>query len=123
MAESLGLKQVGGAIVSAVAPDSAADRAGMKRGDVIKSFNGQPVHDFNSAAQPRGRHGARLERHRRDRPRRHREDVTVKLDEARKSSERDAARNAETGGARTWAPLAASASRRRLRRAWRDRSR
>ncbi len=29
-------------------PDSAADRAGLKRGDVIKSFNGQPVQDFNS---------------------------------------------------------------------------
>ena len=48
MAESLGLKEVGGAIVSSVAPGSAAERAGVKRGDVIKSFNGQPVHDFNS---------------------------------------------------------------------------
>jgi serine protease Do len=35
-------------IVSSVAPDSAADRAGVKRGDVLKSFNGQPVHDFNA---------------------------------------------------------------------------
>jgi Do/DeqQ family serine protease len=48
MAESLGLKDVGGAIVSSVAPDSAADKAGMKQGDVIKSFNGKPVHDFNA---------------------------------------------------------------------------
>jgi Do/DeqQ family serine protease len=38
MAESLGLKEVGGAIVSSVASGSAADRAGIKRGDVIKSF-------------------------------------------------------------------------------------
>jgi len=48
LAESLGLKHVGGAIVSKVTPDSAADRAGLKRGDVIQSFNGQSVSDFNS---------------------------------------------------------------------------
>jgi serine protease Do len=48
MAESLGLKDVGGAIVSSVAPGSAAEHAGIKRGDVIKAFNGQPVHDFNT---------------------------------------------------------------------------
>jgi Do/DeqQ family serine protease len=48
MAESLGLKQTTGAIVSSVKPGSAADRAGMKRGDVIESFNGQAVTDFNS---------------------------------------------------------------------------
>jgi serine protease Do len=48
LAESLGLKHVGGAIVSKVTPDSAADRAGLKRGDVIESFNGQTVSDFNS---------------------------------------------------------------------------
>ena len=48
LAQSLGLKEVGGAIVSSVASGSAADHAGVKRGDVIKSFNGQPVHDINS---------------------------------------------------------------------------
>jgi serine protease Do len=48
LAASLGLKHVGGAIVSKVTPDSAADRAGLKRGDVIQSFNGQTVTDFNS---------------------------------------------------------------------------
>jgi serine protease Do len=48
MAESLGLKQPGGAIVSSVTDGSAADKAGVKRGDVIKSFNSQPVQDFNS---------------------------------------------------------------------------
>src|SRR4029453_12276290 len=45
MAESLGLKQANGAIVSGVAPGSAAERAGVKRGDVIQSFNGGAVHD------------------------------------------------------------------------------
>jgi Do/DeqQ family serine protease len=48
MAESLGLKQANGAIVSSVAAGSAAERAGVKRGDVIQSFNGVPVHDTNT---------------------------------------------------------------------------
>ncbi len=48
MAQSLGLKQPGGAIISSVAAGSAADQAGLKQGDVIESFNGQTVHDFNS---------------------------------------------------------------------------
>jgi Do/DeqQ family serine protease len=48
MAAALGLKDVSGAIVSSVAPGSAAERGGVKRGDVIKSFNGRPVQDFNA---------------------------------------------------------------------------
>jgi Do/DeqQ family serine protease len=48
MAASLGLKESGGVIVSAVTPGSAADRAGLKRGDVIRSLNGQPVRDMNT---------------------------------------------------------------------------
>ncbi len=47
-AASLGLKQVTGAIVNSVTVGSAADRAGVKQGDVIKSFNGQPVQDINA---------------------------------------------------------------------------
>jgi S1-C subfamily serine protease len=35
-------------IVSSVSPGSAAERAGVKRGDVIESFNGQRVHDTNT---------------------------------------------------------------------------
>jgi len=48
LASSLGLKETAGVLVSDVTPGSAADHAGLKRGDVIKSFNGQPVHDTNS---------------------------------------------------------------------------
>jgi Do/DeqQ family serine protease len=48
LAESLGLKQANGAIVSSVAAGSAAERAGVKRGDVIQSFNGVAVHDTNT---------------------------------------------------------------------------
>ncbi|HZP47420.1 MAG TPA: DegQ family serine endoprotease [Vicinamibacterales bacterium] len=47
MAQSLGLKQPGGVIVSSVTSGSAADRAGIRQGDVITSFDGQPVHDMN----------------------------------------------------------------------------
>src|SRR5688572_8593183 len=48
MAASLGLKDVRGAIVASVAAGSPAERAGIEQGDVIQSFNGQPVRDTNS---------------------------------------------------------------------------
>ena len=48
LAESLGLKHTGGAIVSSVTPGSAAEKAGVRREDVIQAFNGQPIHDFNT---------------------------------------------------------------------------
>jgi Do/DeqQ family serine protease len=48
IAESLGLKDATGAIVSSVEPGSPADHAGIKRGDILKSFNNQPVRDINS---------------------------------------------------------------------------
>ena len=48
MAEALGLKEVGGAIIGSVTPGSPADRAGLKRGDIIQAFNGQAVHDTNT---------------------------------------------------------------------------
>jgi len=48
LAASLGLAETRGAIVSSVESGSAADRAGIKRGDVIVSFNGKPVSEFNA---------------------------------------------------------------------------
>jgi serine protease Do len=48
MAESLGLKDVRGAVVSAVSPGSPADKAGVKRGDVIVSVDGVNVDDGNT---------------------------------------------------------------------------
>ena len=48
IAENLGLKSSTGAIVSNVAEGSAAEKGGVKRGDVIQSFNGLPVHDTNT---------------------------------------------------------------------------
>jgi Do/DeqQ family serine protease len=48
LAASLGLEETRGAIVSSVASGSAAERAGVKRGDVIVSFNGQPITEYNA---------------------------------------------------------------------------
>jgi serine protease Do len=48
MAASLGLSETRGAIVSSIESGSAAEHAGLKRGDVIVSFNGQPVTDYNA---------------------------------------------------------------------------
>lgn len=48
LAASLGLNQSRGAIVSGVQAGGPADRAGLKRGDVITAFNGTPVTDNNT---------------------------------------------------------------------------
>jgi serine protease Do len=47
IAANLGLSQVKGALVSAVNEDSPAEKAGVKRGDVILTLNGQAVDDSN----------------------------------------------------------------------------
>jgi serine protease Do len=43
LADSFGLKRPDGALVSNVAPESAAAQAGLKSGDVIVAVNGEPV--------------------------------------------------------------------------------
>jgi Do/DeqQ family serine protease len=48
IAQSLGLTEVKGALVSAVTKDSPAGRAGLERGDVIVSVDGQTVTDGNA---------------------------------------------------------------------------
>ena len=48
LAQSLGLKNVSGALVSDIISGSAADRAGLHRGDVILSVNGNAVADSNA---------------------------------------------------------------------------
>jgi len=48
VAEALGLKDARGLLVSGVASGSAADKAGVKRGDVITALNGKAVRDMNA---------------------------------------------------------------------------
>ena len=48
LASSLGLSDARGALVSSVQAGSPAERAGIRRGDVIVAFNGSPVTDSNS---------------------------------------------------------------------------
>jgi Do/DeqQ family serine protease len=93
IAASLGLKDVGGAIISGVEPGSAAERAGLKQGDVIQTFNGQRVQDTNTLRnrvaemQPGSSATVGIIRDGASR------DVTVKLDEA--SASRSARRSSE----------------------------
>ena len=47
-AGGIGLKEAKGAIVAQVSPGGPADQAGVKAGDVIVSFDGQPVPDMRS---------------------------------------------------------------------------
>lgn len=45
LAEQFKMDRAKGALVSGVSPDSPADKAGVKSGDVITDFNGKPVND------------------------------------------------------------------------------
>jgi serine protease Do len=47
LAASLGLASAQGALVSGVDAGSPAEKAGLKQGDVITSYNGKPVTDYN----------------------------------------------------------------------------
>ncbi|MFQ5481041.1 MAG: DegQ family serine endoprotease [Thermodesulfobacteriota bacterium] len=47
LAKSFGLKEPKGALVSAVTPGDPADKAGVKPGDIIVSFNGEDVKTLN----------------------------------------------------------------------------
>lgn len=47
IAESIGLPDTNGALVADVSDDGPADKAGIKRGDVIINFNGENIRDFS----------------------------------------------------------------------------
>jgi serine protease Do len=46
MAESLGLEKADGVVVSAVEPGSAADEAGIRRGDVLMEIDRRPIRNL-----------------------------------------------------------------------------
>jgi serine protease Do len=48
LAESLGIKQETGALVAEVVKDSPAEKAGLKRGDLIVEFDGKKIEDSTS---------------------------------------------------------------------------
>jgi Do/DeqQ family serine protease len=47
-AATLGNQQINGVLVASVPPNTAAARAGLKSGDVITKFEGQPIEDGNT---------------------------------------------------------------------------
>jgi serine protease Do len=51
IAESLGLKEADGALVSGTEPNGPAAKAGLKPGDVVTSINGSPVKDSRDLAR------------------------------------------------------------------------
>jgi serine protease Do len=54
VADALGLKQVGGALVSEPQAGSPAEKAGIKAGDVIVALDGTAIHDSRDLAQKIG---------------------------------------------------------------------
>lgn len=59
LAKSFGLPEPKGALVAEVNPGTPAEKAGIKRGDIIIEFNGTPIHEMNElprlvAATPPG---------------------------------------------------------------------
>jgi Do/DeqQ family serine protease len=48
MAQSLGMSETKGIIVNSVVPGSAAERAGIRQGDVIVALDGSPVNETNA---------------------------------------------------------------------------
>jgi len=47
LAKSFGLQEPMGALVAEVRPGTPAEKAGIKRGDIIIEFNGQPIKEMN----------------------------------------------------------------------------
>ncbi|HEY7509525.1 MAG TPA: DegQ family serine endoprotease [Vicinamibacteria bacterium] len=101
LAKSLGLERVAGALISAVQPASPADRAGVRRGDVVVELDGVAVTDHNQlrnhVAQKQPGSSVRLKVLRDGRTL----DLTARLAEltaSREDGDRPAAGGGESGG-------------------------
>ena len=62
LANNLDLGDQKGALVAQVTPDSPAAAAGLEQGDVILSYNGQPIKELRDLTRQGGRHRSRHER-------------------------------------------------------------
>lgn len=51
IAESMGHKNTDGALISDVSPGSPAEKAGLRRGDVVVEFDGEPIKEFTSLSK------------------------------------------------------------------------
>ena len=54
IAESLGFESTDGALVADVSPGSPAEKAGLKRGDVVVEFDGKQIKEFTSLSKSVG---------------------------------------------------------------------
>ncbi len=61
LAEALGLDSAAGAIVANVTPGSPAEKSGLKSGDVILNFAGEPIDDTRELARVVAQHPAKTE--------------------------------------------------------------
>ena len=51
IAESMGHKSTDGALISDISPGSPAEKAGLKRGDVVVEFDREPIKEFTSLSK------------------------------------------------------------------------
>ncbi|CAD7778398.1 Periplasmic serine endoprotease DegP [Candidatus Methanoperedenaceae archaeon GB50] len=47
IAQALGVKEPQGALIADVTPNSPAEKAGLRRGDIIIEYNGHPIKEMN----------------------------------------------------------------------------
>jgi len=51
IAESMGHENTEGALISNISPGGPAEKAGLKRGDIVVEFNGKPIKEFTSLSK------------------------------------------------------------------------